>query len=187
MKSRCPVNPAVDGLSHFSSGTYCPACAEFDERRFAQDCHFYYFLVFGFLRRFIRRDYHALRGDPVLGMVASEIWLYNIGRLLSKNDVTAVSAHLNDESRRREMLPRCNSYSVSQALDLPPETVRRKVKKLIDMGWVHKDGKGELAITAMCEEAFRLEFNLETMRDFVSTARFVFAQLGLQVPAPAES
>ena len=48
-----------------------------------------------------------------------------------------------------------------------------------------KDAEGSLMISAACEEEFKPEFNLETMRDFVSSARAVMAMLGIEAaPKP---
>lgn len=52
---------------------------------------------------------------------------------------------------------------------------------LIDQKIVEKNSKGELMISKSCEDNFMPEFNFETMRDFVSTARHVFAMLDMSL------
>ena len=64
---------------------------------------------------------------------------------------------------------------------MSPETVRRKVKKLMDMGWVERSPTGELMVTAEAEAAYNPETNIETMRDFVATARVLFRRMGLKL------
>ncbi|WP_371325121.1 hypothetical protein VX159_06285 [Dechloromonas sp. ZY10] len=79
------------------------------------------------------------------------------------------------------MLRKCNTYSIAQYLGIPQETARRKIRLLIDRGWVLKESDGSLIISAACEAEFKQEFITETMRDFVSTARAVFSMLGIEV------
>ena len=43
--------------------------------------------------------------------------------------------------------PSVNTYSLSLYSDIPRETVRRKVKELIAMGWLAVDGRGNLTPT----------------------------------------
>lgn len=178
----CPTNPDKEHLPSFINGGYCPGCGQFNEETFRGNWHAIYFLVFSFIRRFNLRDFQACDQDPVLSMIGAEIWLYNISRLMRRDIPADLSKALNDEQTRDHLLPKCNTHSLSQFLEIPNQTVRRKVQKLIDMGWVTKGPKGELAISAKCEEFFNAEFNLETMRDFVSTARATFAMLGLEGP-----
>lgn len=158
-------------------GGYCAICAGFDEARYQQDWHPIYFLVFGFIHRFMRRNLAKSGTDYVTNKIASEIWLYNIGQTLLNRDYPEIADSLEDEVLREGLLKKCNAYSLSQYLDIPHETVRRKVQLLIDNGWVSRDEDGALSITAACEAEFKPDFNLETMRDFVSTARAVMAML----------
>lgn len=187
MKPRCPGNSEREALAYFLSGGYCPQCATFDERAFGTSWRQTYFLVSSFVRRFNWRDYHAADGDPTLSMVAGEIWLYNIGRMLAREMDVDAKALSNDTTRRR-LMPKCNAYSLSQALGVPPQTVRRKVTTLIERGLAERSPRGELMITAAGEAAFDLSFTVDTMRDFISTARAVFETMGLSVvPASAEN
>lgn len=180
---KCPTQPDRALLPSFVSGGYCASCGQFNEETFRGNWHAIYFLVFSFIRRFNLRDFQACDQDPVMAMIAAEIWLYSISRLMRRDIPADLSKALSDEQIRERLLPKCNTHSLSQFLGIPNQTVRRKVKKLMDMDWVTKGPKGELAISAKCEEFFNAEFNLETMRDFVSTARATFAMLGLEGPA----
>lgn len=168
-----------EGLRHAVSGTYSRRLARFDEQSFLKHWHVPFFIVFGFLRRYVKMDHAAASGDLVMSMVASEIWLFNIGKRLAADLHLPEAKLLSVEGIRRATLPKCNAYSISLALGLSPETVRRKVMKLVEVGWVERTSDGDLHVTAACEAAFTPEANLETMRDFVSTARLVFQQLGV--------
>lgn len=140
--------------------------------------HTDFLIVLGFLQRHLVRELKIVDGDPVLGMVISEIWLYNITRTLARDGEIPAPTALSDETRRNRFAT-CNTYSVAQSLGVPPQTVRRKVQILIDKGWVEKTPKGQLLVTATCEEAFHTHTTLETMRDFVSSARTLFGHMGL--------
>lgn len=177
---KCPKNPELDALSPFLRNTYCEHCAQFDDESFIDNWHQIYFVVFSFICRFNRRDQGLNQRDPVMAMVASEIWLHNIGRLLERNPGCRITPALNDDSKRRELLPKCNSYSLAQYLGLPPQTVRRKVQALVDLGWVMRSDKGELSATAAYEAEVMPECNLETMRDFISSARTVLMMVGIK-------
>ncbi|MEY2633347.1 MAG: hypothetical protein RIR00_2001 [Pseudomonadota bacterium] len=167
-----------DPLKAALRGAYCGQCGQFDEAAFLENWHPSFFLVFNFIRRFNHRDFNKL-GDPILSMIASEIWLFNISRLLQRDGPENITRRLSEENERRRLLPKCNTYSLAQFFDLPYQTVRRKVKILIDRGMVAKNAQGELSVTAACEASFTPEFNLETMREFISTARCVFSLLDI--------
>ncbi len=162
-----------------AQGSFDPDLEQFDEQRFLENWHLPFFIVFSFLRRYVKLDHAAAQGDLVMSMIASEIWLHNIGHRLGMSLPLPDATTLSSEEYRRSTLSKCNSHSISLALGLSPETVRRKVKKLIDIGWVEKSARGALHITAACEQVFTPEANLNTMRDFVGTARMLFNQLGI--------
>lgn len=182
----CPNAENQDIVGLYINGNYCAQCAKFDEARFKKCWHLPHFLALNFIRRFSRRDYLAHGGDLIQALVVTEIWLYNIGRLIASQELLDAES-LKNEATRRAKLPKCNAYSISQALGIPPQTVRRKVARLIERGWVERTDKGDLHVTAACEAHFNAEFNLETMRDFISTARGVFRVLGIgfEVDDPA--
>lgn len=184
---RKKLDPATtEVIRQIANGSYNPEFARFNERAFRKDWHVPFLVVFGFLRRFSLREFHIVQGDPLLAMVASEIWVYNISRTLIR-DGGIDASNLEDDDSRRGRLQKCNAYSIAQSLRVPPETVRRKVKTLITMGWVDKSGNGQLMITKKCEDAFNPESNLETMRDFISTARSLFQTMGLELVATHEA
>ncbi len=160
------------------ANTYSQVQAKFDEIAFMKQWHTDFMIVLGFLQRHMVRELKIVDGDPVLGMVISEIWLYNITRTLRRDGEILSSVALSDESRRSHFAT-CNTYSVAQSLGIPPQTVRRKVQILIDKGWAEKTSKGQLLVTAQCEQEFHSRITLETMRDFISSARTMFGHMGL--------
>lgn len=170
-----------NALRHILNNTYSQEHAAFDEREFNKNWHFDFFIMFGFIRRFIKMDYEKSGNDLTMSMVLSEIWLYNVGKRIAADFSLPGAEDLSVNEVRRRTFPKCNAYSISLALGMSPETVRRKVKKLIDRGWVERSPTGELMVTAEAEAAYTHETNLETMRDFVATARVLFGRMGLKL------
>ena len=167
-------------LRYVVTGGYSPTNAKFDEVAYEKNWHIPFLIVFGFLRRYSLREFHLVHGDPMIAMVASEIWLYNVSRTLVRDGGVNSMELLEDEVRRKR-LPRCNAYSISQYLGVPSQTVRRKVQRLIEMGWVEKSDTGQLMTTKACEDEFNTYSDTETMRDFISTARTLFTEMGLDL------
>ena len=175
--------PLTEAMEHIVLGTYSQEKSKFDERTYQGSSHVPFLVVFSFLRRYIRREYPMINRDPEMAMVVAEIWMYNVSRTLAKEG--GFDLRQWNDGMRRERFAKCNTYSIAQYLGIPPQTVRRKVQQLIDMGWVEKDGRGQLMVTQAAEDQFNPDFNLETMRDFISTARTLFATMGLEL-RPAE-
>jgi DNA-binding GntR family transcriptional regulator len=59
--------------------------------------------------------------------------------------------------------------SVSAATGVPRETVRRKIRWLIEQGWVQQVGRDKLFITSAAARHFK-EFDVETVERFHAAA-----------------
>lgn len=176
-------SPAVKEAARLISiGRYSESNAEFDRESFRSAWHVPYMVVFGFIRRFNHREFQAIGGDTLLAMVAAEIWLYNMTRAVMAGHGAAPDS-FNEPGRRKSILGKCNTFSIAQYLGISNATCRRKVLKLVEMGWVEMDAKKQLLITKKCEDAFDPKFNEETMADFISTARTLFEVLDLGLAA----
>ncbi len=44
-------------------------------------------------------------------------------------------------------MPSCSAISLAAATGLPRETIRRKVARLIELGWLEKTGRADVRIT----------------------------------------
>ena len=177
MNQKCPCGNPWSVLDAPLQGRYCRACGEFDESRFLENWHPAYFVVFAFIHRFMRRNLGHTDMDYLTNKIASEIWLYNFGQTLQGTDYQNIAHLLNVEEGRQQVLKKCNAHSLAQYLGIPNQTARRKIQKLIDMGWAIRSPEGLLSISAACEAEFKPEFILETFRDFLSTARATMAML----------
>lgn len=168
----------ADEVRAFIFGGYCPNCAQFDEDKLSANPHPPLFVLYSLIIRQFKSFYRTFDGDLILALVMCEIWQYNIGRYLDRAGSENASAVLGDSDNRQKLLPACNAYSLSQVLGVPSETVRRKVRKLIDKGWVWRSEDGELISTLEFENQYPTEVTVEAMREFLSSARHIEAILG---------
>lgn len=164
------------GVSEFLFGRFCPRCADYDRNHARNRHHELLFLIFSLLQRQQKILYRICDGDLTMGLVFCEIWQYNLGRYFARAGTENVAEVLSDELARGN-LPACNSYSISQALGAPSETVRRKVQKLIELGWIRRNGHGELIANHSIADLLNPEEREECMRASVSTFRHVLGLL----------
>lgn len=176
-KSMTKCNQPEEIRSFLFDG-YCQSCSEFDKAKFLDNWHPSLFIAYSFLGRRMKSLYRTFAGDLVMAMVMSEIWQYNLGRYFDRSGAEGATKILNNPVARQAVLPPCNAYSISQVLGVPSETVRRKVFKLVELGWVKRGNDGELISTEMCEAHFSPEYTIEFMHEFISTARHIVGMLG---------
>lgn len=172
-------------LKPFLFGGYCQDCNCIDEKNFQANWHPALFVIQSFIGKYIKGLYRCFDADLIMALVMCEIWQYNLGRYFARAGHENSALDMNHQERRQALLPPCNTYSISQALGVPNETVRRKVKKLVELGWVHRNGNGELTSTVASEERFLPDQSFEFVREFASHARHALALLG--EPAEAEA
>ena len=74
----------------------------------------------------------------------------------------------NDEEM--ELMRGCNAFSLSQATGVPRETVRRKVKQLVKLGWIEQHNRHGLFITTRWTERLSGVAAAKGLADFQATA-----------------
>jgi hypothetical protein len=121
----------------------------------------------GFTLPLLRSIYSVFKGDIVMAMVLGEIATHNVGAwLLTKgNDAVA----LEDIEVHDKVLRPCNALSISDATDIPRETVRRKVESLIEKGWIYRSDSGHLFVHPSVAEHFE-PMNKENLKNFLEAA-----------------
>ncbi len=174
-KPRNPPCGQPDSVDCFKHGGHCLICAAFDEDFFEANWHPAVFVFQSVLLKYIKNLYQAFDRDLVLALVMCEIWQFNLERYFDRYGQEDTTCTLNTADRRK-LLPPCNAYSISSSLGVPSETVRRKIKKLVSLGYV-ENGNGEMVATKACEELFGSEMRIQIMREYVSSARHVLALL----------
>lgn len=98
--------------------------------------------------------YRFFGGDMAMPIVLGEIVMRNLQTVFQMR--LDLPYEVLDKEAERKLIERtftsehlrpANALSISIATGIPRETVRRKVDKLIAMGWVHRDGHSHLFIT----------------------------------------
>ena len=103
--------------------------------------------------RNLRRWFEEFDRDILLPILLGEIALHNIGVLEHDSkwvdDMLEASSDLAFDSSWFDgcRLRPCNAYSIAAATDLPRETVRRKIGRLVELGWIERRENGHLFIT----------------------------------------
>jgi len=119
--------------------------------------------------RYMVRLYEAFEGDLLLPIVLGEVGLYNVGGL-GLDDQSLAAIRCSEDDFGKLPLRPCNAFSISSSTGIPRETVRRKVSHLIQLGWIARDIKGGLTITAKAANLCLEPFDQENLADFLSTA-----------------
>lgn len=100
-------------------------------------------LLLRFMTSRLRAMYQAYDGDLTLCLVLGEIASRNTERFYDER--RGYSGALNANGQR-QYLP-CNALSISDVTGIPRETVRRKLAKLVELGWIEKTPEDMYVIT----------------------------------------
>ncbi len=98
--------------------------------------------------RSLKRLYDEFDHDILLPLLLGEIALYNIGVLENGGPLGDDGDDDPDTEAYDCPLRPCNAYSIAAATGLPRETVRRKICRLVELGWISKRSNGHLYVTA---------------------------------------
>lgn len=129
-----------------------------------------------FLTGYLRKAYQNFDGDLIMGLVFGEVCLRNIDRVMrplaAQQDKAPEQWQAFLEKLSREKITPCNALSISEATGIPRETVRRKVKKLEQMGWLIREDLDKLVVTHKPIELLH-DFSLEVVQDLLESSREV--------------
>ena len=106
------------------------------------------------------RIYKRFDRDLDLCLVLAEISRYNTSTL-----ITDKATKFTSREHVVKVLKGCNAYSISTSTGMAPQTVRRKIKKLLDLGWVEIDKDKLITITANVGIDF-MDFQKESLAIF---------------------
>lgn len=119
----------------------------------------------------LKRLFEIFDGDLMLPLILGEIGHFNLRGLdLSKISTTEELIAFASQMEDRAL---CNAHSVSLSLGIPWETVRRKVFKLIKLGYLDRGPRNGLKVTQHTVDTFGPNFNYDSFRNLVSTYRQV--------------
>ena len=132
-----------------------------------------------FMMEHLRMMYRRFDGDIVMAMVLGEIGHRNASvfmrELLPASGKDAKA--LIESSGYRDNMPPCNALSIAEASGIPRETVRRKIDKLVQLGWVERDTRSGLRVTRRVGSDFR-DFDRRTVEGLMDLAARVRRTLG---------
>jgi hypothetical protein len=127
--------------------------------------------------------YQRFGGDLALPIVLGEIAARNLQGVYQMriDEPYDVLDHRTEDAIRQQRhstahFRPANAYSVAQATGIPRETVRRKLEKLIALGWVERNARGHLFLTPKVREDLGAFDRDETVR-FVLASASVFNAL----------
>ncbi len=125
-----------------------------------------------FFLDYLREIYKAFDGDLALVIVLGEIAHHNLSTHFSKPEVMHpdLAKKLEAADVDNHKLPSCNAYSLAQATGMPRETIRRKILRLKELGWVEQAARAEVRITPKVGEHFQPDFNFKLMTNLLQTA-----------------
>lgn len=133
-----------------------------------------------FVVRHLVRLYRAFDGDLLEAIVLGEVAHHNLSAYLAQVvEARPSGAAAPRLPQRSDYLP-TNAFSIAQATGIPRQTVRRKVKSLVERGWLLQDRAG-LIVSPVPLEHFRT-LNTELAADVVATLNTV-----LRLAPPARS
>lgn len=112
--------------------------------------------------RNLRRWFEEFDRDILLPILLGEIAMHNTGAF----EHASANGNGGRNGRPEESLPGspdawrtctlrpCNAYSIAAATGLPRETVRRKIVRLVELGWIERRGNGHLFVTETAFDHF---------------------------------
>lgn len=133
--------------------------------------------------RCLRRWFEDFDRDILLPILLGEIALHNIGALqhgvARRSSTRPITEHPSPAHARKPKcdLKPCNAYSIAAATGLPRETVRRKIGRLIELGWISRQVNGHLFITEAALEQFGSMLSSRALSELLETADRVRALL----------
>ncbi|MEE4112826.1 MAG: hypothetical protein V2I40_08425 [Desulfobacteraceae bacterium] len=132
-----------------------------------------------FFLRYLNLLYREFEGDLVLPIVLGEIAHHNISAFYSlKGDYIEVNEQAAHYPERMKHLAATNAFSISQATGIPRETIRRKIDKLQEKGWVVKNDRGEVCISETVSDHFTTNFNKRILTELLETSKCIRELLG---------
>lgn len=133
--------------------------------------------------RSLKRLYDDFEHDILLPLLLGEIALHNIGVLENRgefaDDIGPDDGDDDDTGIYHCPLKPCNAYSIAAATGLPRETVRRKIGRLVELGWISKRANGHLYVTAHALAHFGSLLRSRDLPELLQTAdkvRFMLHQ-----------
>jgi hypothetical protein len=117
-----------------------------------------------FFHRYLRIVYGNEDLDLVSISLLTEIAQHNL-------EPFARGGHLAfpRDADEMKLMQGCNAFSLSQATGVPRETARRKIKQLVELGWVEQHNRKGLFVTARWMDRLTHQEISRLLADFKDT------------------
>lgn len=132
-----------------------------------------------FFLGYLKEIYRHFDGDLALVIVLAEIAHHSS----SQHFCRASGGNGLDPTGDMTRLPSCSAHSLAAATSLPRETVRRKIARLIELGWLEKVGRAEVRITPNLGDHFLPDFNVWLLDQLLQTSDRIRGVLSTDAPA----
>lgn len=128
--------------------------------------------------RHLRRLYEEFDQDILLPLLLGEIALHNIGAF-DGNGRPQASGDRADRTGQglNCTLKPCNAYSIAAATGLARETVRRKIARLVELGWISRRHNGHLYVSSRAMEHFGHLLTSRDLPELLEMAEFARHQM----------
>lgn len=140
-----------------------------DDDQFSAHYYQLAYMLSRFIVPMMRQTYREFGGDMLLTLVLGEIASRNLELFFGRGEPELPESVLNDPRLQRSLLRPCNALSISTATGIPRETVRRRVKRLRDLGLIDQDGRGHLYVTQRTADRFQ-RLTRSTLEDLLPIA-----------------
>lgn len=120
------------------------------------------FMMLSFMTHRLRAMYQAYDGDLTLSLVLGEIAVRNYEHMYSDRGSAATPGVLKKRP--------CNALSISDVTGIPRETVRRKLTKLLELGWIEKTPDDLYVVSDSIGDVFAAFDDSQTY-DLLATSR----------------
>ena len=124
-----------------------------------------------FLIEYLRELHLHFDGDLTSVILLGEIAHHNMASHFHPTGMKpGTSSLFHGSDPFRERLASCNAYSLAAALNLPYESVRRKLSGLQRKGWLARGKDGGLRITPKLAQHFLPDFTFRLMGNMLQAA-----------------
>lgn len=122
----------------------------------------------------LKRLYDEFDHDIMLPLLLGEIALHNIGAADARRTAGQANEIGVDEAC---VLKPCNAYSIAAATGMPRETVRRKIGRLVELGWINRRHNGHLYVSSTALQHFGQVLSSRELPELLSLAARVRRKL----------
>lgn len=117
-----------------------------------------------------KRLYEKFDGDILLPIIMHEIGAYPV-----RNITSATLDKIRDSGELRQFVysqGSCNAFSICQSLGIPHQTMRRKLSKLEEKGYIKKNGR-QIWLTDKATSEFIGDFSFQTFCNFLDVKNMI--------------